>query len=148
MKKGITFALTMLIAGGFILSLSATRVTADPAGPPIPEAIWADGHLFGTVLTPSDLPDKGPKDGIYNFMGQAGQQSVAEAKPGDADYNGGRWNVTLVSFTEAGLAEFDQDMNGEVDEDLTSWEEVQQAISDGYVAVDGPGPTFVCPLIP
>jgi len=148
MKRKTNLVPLTAIAGALCaLVLGATTAMA-AAGPPIEDAIWADGQLYGVILTPTDLPLQGPFDGIYNFRRQAGQQSVAEAKPGDQDYNGGRWEVTLVGFTEEGLEALDQDGDGIVDEDLMSWEEVEQAIGDGYVEVLGPGPHFMCPLIP
>jgi len=59
--------------------------------------IWADGELFETVATPATFkPDSDPFDEIY-----AGDKmtSIAEAKPGDQDYNGGRWHVNVLKGT-------------------------------------------------
>jgi hypothetical protein len=107
------------------------------AGPPAVDAVWADGQLFRTVFTPTVLPDKGPKDGIFAFPGVAGQRPVAESKPGDTDYNGGRWQVYAINVLDADA----------LDHELTSWEEVQAYIDSGVLEIAGLGPSFVCPLI-
>jgi hypothetical protein len=130
------------------LVFAYTLPTFAQSGPPIPNAIWVDGILFGVTLAPNMLPDHGPKDGLYNFgnSGLTGQRSVGESKPGDQDYNGGRWQVTLVAYTPSGITHFDPDGDGAVNMELTSWEDVGQAISMGYLEVTGPGPSFTCPL--
>jgi hypothetical protein len=116
-------------------------------GPPAPDAFWVDGALYATVGTPTNLPDRGPKDGIYVFSNLNGQHPVAEAKPGDRDYNGGRWQVTVLEFTQQGLDVHDPDHDGVANFELTSWEMVQQHIGLGHLQVAMPGPSFVCPVI-
>lgn len=146
-RKTTTFTLSILLGVLAICVAGAGIVTAG-VGPPANDSFWVDGELYRTVGTPTALPDHGPSDGIYAFGGELGQTNVAEAKPGDQDYNGGRWNVTVVGFTEAGVNALDQDGDGTIDTQLMSWEEVKQAIADGYVEVLGPGPHFECPVIP
>ena len=55
--------------------------------------VWADGELFASVVTPTSLKgDKGPFDKLYaGAMFKDGIGLISEAKPGDQDYNGGRW---------------------------------------------------------
>ena len=56
--------------------------------------IWADGELFGTVGTPTSLnPDHGPFDALFQGGFKDGIGAISESKPGDQDYNGGRWHV-------------------------------------------------------
>ena len=125
---------TILTAVSLIVAFGITASAG--VGPPIPDAIWADGQLFRTVATPNSLPDKGPKDGLFAFVGVEGQRSVSESKPGDQDYNGGRWAVYVVSLAEGET----------LDHELKYWEEVQQYINDGVLEVIGMG-SLVCPLI-
>ena len=117
------------------------------AGGPPSGNFWADGTAYRTVVTPSKLPNKGPKDGLYVFEGLNGQNPVSESKPGDADYNGGRWQVYVLEFTESGLAAHDSDNDGGADFELTSWEDVQTHIGLGHLMQIAMGPSFVCPLI-
>jgi hypothetical protein len=115
------------------------------------QAIWVDGLLYGTVLTPTDLPQKGKFNKIYNFdnSGLMGQRAVADAKPGDKDYRGGRWEVYLVTFTEAGIAVHDPDGDGVVNFELMSDAEVlHHAMDLGHLVISGPVKWFVCPVIP
>ena len=141
MRKTTLLAVSVTVIGLAIVAVAGV-------GPPADGAIWGDGQLFRTVGTPSNLPDHGPKDGLFVFSGLEGQAAVAEAIPGDRDYNGGRWQVYGVSFTEQGIENFDTDHDGVVDMPLTSWEEVQQHISMGDLEQTGMGPSFVCPMIP
>lgn len=93
------------------------------------------------------LPDKGPKDGLYVFEGLSGQTPVAEAKPGDRDYNGGRWQVMVLGFTETGMMVHDADDDGNVNFQLTNWEDVQKHLELGHLEFLHNGPSFVCPVI-
>jgi len=60
--------------------------------------IWADGILFGTIGTPTEFkPGAGPFDELYvgpGFLDGIG--AISESKPGDQDYNGGRWHVNAL----------------------------------------------------
>ena len=142
MKKLVLLALVAGLGG---------YVAAAGLGPPH-VGFWVDDALYRTIGTPTNLPDHGPKDGLYIFLGQEdggldGQTPVAESKPGDRDYNGGRWDATVLTFTEAGRMVHDPDMDGVVNFELTSWEEVEHHIGLGHLEVVGPGPTFECPVI-
>ena len=117
---------TVLLAG---LSAPAQAGVSGPA-------FWIDGTLYRTVATPTDLSGTGAPassyDAIYSFGGN--QRNVAEAKPGDRDFNGGRWQVHELAFPDgyaAALAAGDTDGNGEID----STDELQVAIGAG-TAVD------------
>lgn len=116
----------------------------------IPNAIWCDDELFGVTITPQDVPDEGPFDVIYPFgdSGLLGQRSISDAKPGDTDYNGGRWEVKPVTFTAAGLLAYDQNNDGVIDVELTSDGEVAAGVVMGYLTIGDPVRYFVCPLHP
>lgn len=139
MRTSIALVLTVAVVG---------LVGAAGVGPPAPDAFYVDDELYRTVGTPTDLPDHGPKDGIYVFQGLDGQTPVAEAKPGDQDYNGGRWQVIVLRFTESGKAAHDPDNDGMVNFQLTNWEQVGTHIKDlGHLEVVSLGRSFVCPVI-
>ncbi|MFQ5839072.1 MAG: hypothetical protein ACE5HJ_09890, partial [Thermoplasmata archaeon] len=112
--KGKAIVATVALLG-VLLSL-APNVSAK-ATPVFGGAIWNDGQLWGTVLTPALLPGKAPAssfDTLYNFAGSglSGQRAVSDAAPGDRDYNGGRWMVFAVTFTAEGKAVHDPDGDG------------------------------------
>jgi len=142
----ITLALALVgvaLVTGPALAAGAGGVT----GP----AFYVDGVRYRTVLTPTDLSGTGAPshtfDVIYDLGGA--QMNVAEAAPGDRDYNGGRWQVHALAFNSsyaASLAVHDLDGDGVFDSDA----ELASALAD-------PGPagatdtgivaSFVCPVI-
>ena len=135
-----------LLIGAIGLSTVAFGLSATAGGPP-GGAFWVDGMVFKTVVTPTNLPNKGPKDGLYVFEGLGGQNPVAEAKPGDKDYNGGRWQGYVLEFTEEGIAAHDPDGDGMANFQLMSWEMVQHHLGLGHLEQIAMGPSFVCPMI-
>jgi hypothetical protein len=109
-------------------------------------AFWIDGELYRTVATPTDLSNTGAPDStfdaIYSFAGN--QRNVAEAKPGDRDFNGGRWQVHQLAFPSgyaAALASGDVNANGVID----STSELDMAFTNGTAVDTGQIlRTFVC----
>ncbi|HEV8697960.1 MAG TPA: hypothetical protein VGQ89_09720 [Candidatus Limnocylindrales bacterium] len=97
--------ITTLAGIGLLLSLAAGTVAA--GGPP-KVGFYVDGTLYRTVGTPTDFTNTGAPASTYDriYALGAGLRNVAEAKPGDRDFNGGRWavypvtwNVTPVQYT-------------------------------------------------
>lgn len=140
-----TTALTVILLGqaGNALAGKAIRVA---------DAIWVHDTLYGTVATDTSFRSPPPHstDIIFSFMGSGleGQRSVAEYAPGDPEYNGGRWNVMLVTFTELGKSVHDPDGDGMVNFELTNAEQVLHHAALGHLAIVEPGVYFECPLIP
>jgi hypothetical protein len=123
----------------------AVPASAGVSGP----AFYVHGSLYRTVGTPTDLSGTGAPAGawdvIYDFGGA--QPNVAEAAPGDAGYNGGRWQVHALVFPDgyaAALADGDLDGDGVID----STEEVQAALTAGSAVDGGVVKQFECPAIP
>ena len=110
-------------------------------------SFYVDGQLYRTVGTPTDLSATGAPDHsfdtIYDFGGL--QLNVATAAPGDAGYNGGRWRVHALSFTDyaAAVSQFDANGSGNLD----SAGEVQAALATGAATDLGVVKSFVCPVI-
>jgi hypothetical protein len=102
---------------------------------------WADCELFaGVVTTATFKPEAGnfdilyampiPGGGFYGF--KDGSPLISESKPGDRDYNGGRWHMYVL---KAGI--------------LPS--KYANACSDGDLVLTDFVPTgayFECPLLP
>ena len=82
------------------------------------------------------------------MSGLSGQRSVAEAAPGDRDFNGGRWDVQMAVFTAQGLMDHDPDGDGLVDFELTSAEEVEAHEQLGHIVINDANFYFECPLLP
>ncbi len=118
--------LTMAGAG---LALNAAAQVGPPGG-----MIYAHDEAYQTVATPTDLPPAGHFDAIY-VLGD-GLAAVSESAPGDADYNGGRWEVHLVEWLTIDPVQF------------TNAEDLHAAADRGEIAIGGVVRRFVCPLIP
>ena len=91
---------SLMAAFGLLLSIAAAPVAA--GGPPS-LSFYIDGERYRTVATPTDFTNTGAPlstyDRIYALGG--GLINVAEAKPGDRDFNGGRWAVMPVTWHTA-----------------------------------------------
>lgn len=148
MKRQVTLS---LIAACLMLLAAASTALAEKAVK-VDQAIWAHGTLYGTVATPTafNLPPVQSTDTIYSFMlsGLTGQRSVSESAPGDRNYNGGRWSVKAVFFTDQGKAVHDPDNDGQVNFELTSAEQVLQHAALGHLTIIDTSIYFECPLLP
>jgi hypothetical protein len=136
-------AVAAALAAWPVLALAAPA-SAAVTGP----AFYVDGTVYRTVGTPTDLSGTGAPaqawDIIYDFGGA--QLNVATAAPGDADYDGGRWQVHALSFPsgyDAALAAGDLDGDGALD----SATEVESAIAAGAAVDTGVVKQFECPAI-
>ncbi len=149
MNKAFKLAVPIVVGLALLAVLPVVGASAAGAGGVTGPAFYVDGELYRTVGTPTDLSNTGAPDRtfdvIYGFGGV--QTNVAEAAPGDRDYNGGRWRVHGISFSDyaGALADASVDMN---DNDvLDSAEEVEAAITGGYATDQGVVASFVCPVI-
>ena len=95
---------------------------------------YANDELFTGVNAPRDLPNQGTFDTIY-VLG-SGLASVADAGPGDPDYNGGRWEVHVVTWNTIEPTQFTND------------EQVEAAAAAGQITISDVVRRFECPLVP
>jgi hypothetical protein len=140
--------ITMLVALVATVALvTATAAVAGGSGGVTGPAIYVNGQLYRTVNTPTDFSKTGAPDSsfdtIYDFGGL--QLNVATAAPGDPGYNGGRWRVHALSFTNyaAAVALFDTNGSGNFD----SAAEVSAALAAGAATDLGVVKSFECPVI-
>jgi hypothetical protein len=61
-------------------------------------ALWADCVVFATIDTKTRFkPTAGNFDELYTGITfKDGLGAISESKPGDKDYNGGRWHVNRI----------------------------------------------------
>jgi hypothetical protein len=61
-------------------------------------ALWADCEAFATLDTKTSFkPTAGNFDELYTGITfKDGLGAISESKPGDRDYNGGRWHVNMI----------------------------------------------------
>ncbi|MFZ0389010.1 MAG: hypothetical protein WAN36_01015 [Calditrichia bacterium] len=94
--------------------------------------IWADCELFGTIGTPAHFkPGHGPFDNLYQGAFKDGVGAISESKPGDQDFNGGRWHVFVL---KAGVTTDYSNACSVADLDLNDFEPTMTY--------------FECPLLP
>ncbi len=138
MRKTIVIVIAALLAVGLIAAPAAAARGGEPGSPIIGDALWADGDLYGTILQKS-LPYNGNDASYDRLFLVPGQSPVAEAAPGNSDYNGGRWLPTPVEWAD-----------GVTPYVLTSHADVHAAAMAGDIVVGEPmtNAAFLCPLIP
>jgi hypothetical protein len=64
---------------------------------------WVDCELFAGVVTPATFkPEAGKFDELYAGGNgfKDGSPLISESKPGDQDYNGGRWHLNVLKGKE------------------------------------------------
>ena len=126
---------SVLAIFGFVLSVTAAPVAA--GGPPS-LAFYVDGVRYRTVATPTDFSNTGAPDFTYDriYALGSGLINVAEAKPGDRDFNGGRWAVMPITWHTTPVQ-------------LTSAEQVEVYADAGWLSIgDEPVRLFVCSVSP
>ena len=120
-------------------------------------SLWGDGKLWGTKGTTA-LPAPNAHNlqsfdklfVITNSNNPAGQLPVAEAAPGNPNYNGGRWFTHEVMWTQAGF-----DAHG-IAPILMSYMDIMIHENLGHLDIlpgspggDGAPPDyFECPMLP
>ncbi|MEO5919205.1 MAG: hypothetical protein ABIQ17_06565 [Candidatus Limnocylindrales bacterium] len=126
-----------ITAGALLLTVGASAVAA--GGPP-GLAFYVDDVRYRTVLTPTDLSNTGAPASSFDRLYDLGEGliPVAEAKPGDRDYSGGRWMILPVTWAQ-----------GVTPTQLTTAEAVEWYAGQGMLTIAStPAKLFVCPVIP
>lgn len=108
------------------------------AGGPPGLSFYVDGEQYRTVGTPTDLFGTGAPAGTYDaiYALGAGLDNVAESKPGDTDFNGGRWLVYPITWA-AGVTPVQ----------YTNDADILAAALAGDLTIGDPIKSFVCPVI-
>ena len=111
-------------------SISDQLSKADKALPRT--TVWSDDILFRTVVTPVVFDgNHGNYDILYGGAFADGVGLISESKPGDQDYNGGRWNLyVLIDPTSTKYSNETSDENLDMDD------------------FESAGVYFECPLLP
>jgi hypothetical protein len=124
-------------SAALLVTVAASAVAA--GGPPS-LSFYVDDARYRTVGTPTDFSGTGAPDFTYDKIYALGDGliNVAEAKPGDTDYNGGRWMVLPVTWAQ-----------GVTPVQLTSAEQVEAYADGGMLTIaSSPVKLFACPVIP
>jgi hypothetical protein len=143
-----------------VLALSLMVVgtaSANPGQPNFGPALYGDGEVWGTKGAAALPAPNGKNDQsfdklyvITNSNNPGDQFPVAEAAPGNPDFNGGRWFTHTVEWTAQGFAD-----HGTVPV-LKSYDDIMLHAGLGHLEITvgspgGPGAPpdyFECPMLP
>ena len=128
---------TAVTSAALLVTVAASAVAA--GGPPS-LSFYVDDVRYRTVGTPTDFSGTGAPASTYDKIYALGDGliNVAEAKPGDRDFNGGRWMVLPITWS-AGVTPVQ----------LTNAEDVEAWAADGLLTIaTTPAKQFLCPVIP
>lgn len=125
----LSVVVVMLAAGSVVFAQGQGKHLGPPGG-----TIYANDMMFKTIGTPALLPPGGRFDTIY-ALGH-GLANVADAAPGDPDFNGGRWEVRPVEFETIPPTQF------------TNADDLKAAAMRGEISIGMVVKRFECPLIP
>ncbi len=146
MVRKISFLLAALLLAALVIA--PVPALANPGQPSFSERVYGDGVAWGTKGTTS-LPAPNAHN-VQSFdklfvitNGVDGQLPVAEAAPGNVNYNGGRWFTHTVTWKSNPVL-------------LTSYAQImdyleseQLVIAEGAPGGPGSPPDFFqCPLLP
>lgn len=95
MRNPTLFAMSALVS---LVLLAVVQSPVAAKANPRPQT-WVDCERFDGVVTPATFkPESDPFDELYaggnGFL--SGVPLISESKPGDADYNGGRWHKNVL----------------------------------------------------
>ena len=100
--------------------------------------LFYNGVVVRTIVPPAAFPNAGVDNFYVVTNGAAGQLGIASVAPGNPNYHGGHWAVSLVTF-KLGITPFL----------LTSQTAVLSAQSNGQITVTrNPAQDFLCPIQP
>lgn len=149
---------TIVIVSLLIMALAAVgAASANPGQPNFTPQLYADDAVWGTkgaaALPAPNENNMQSFDKLFVIVDEDGpiQMPVAEAAPGNTNYNGGRWATQTVRWTEAGI-----EAHGFPLPVLTSYDDVMlhhglghlEIVSGSPDPVNGPPDYFECPLLP
>jgi len=119
----------LTVAVAAVMSLGALAFAGGPPG----GTIYAHDTAYSTIGTPTNLPNHGKFDTIY-VLGEP-LANVADAAPGDMEFNGGRWEVRPITWLTISPTQF------------TNAEQIKQAAMAGQISIGDVVKRFECPMI-
>jgi hypothetical protein len=91
-------SLALFAAAALATAALAAHQADAQNGPPMRPTAWADCEFFRSLVAPTAFhPDAGNFDELYGGTTfKDGVPLISESKPGDQDYNGGRWHMNVL----------------------------------------------------
>jgi len=128
--RGIVVAFVVaILAGAFLANVTAGAPPRATIRVYANDVVWASFDAADFKPAPAESLDR-----IFMLVGE-GLIPVAEASPGDPEYNGGRWEVHMVRFVGMAPTQFTND------------EDLWYHASLGHLEIGEPVRYFECPLL-
>ena len=136
--SGSTIARRVLAAASAVTLMASIGVGSAFAGGPPSLGFYVDDVRYETLGTPTNFFGTGAPDSSFDKIYNLGTGiNVADSKPGDTDFNGGRWQVFLVTWAQ-----------GVTPVQYTNDQQILQAAQDGLLTIGtSPVKEFFCPVI-
>ena len=158
-KKLILTALCSLVLSMMVIAAPAMAAPPDnpmPGKPDFNPHIYADGEAWGTKIGPLLPMPNGRNNHSFDMLfpvlwdGGEVQMPVAEAAPGNPDYNGGRWAVYPAVWNVEPHATFTfYEEKDEYDLGGVDWNNLAAHVALGHLTISAEAVKyFECPLLP
>jgi hypothetical protein len=142
-------------AGTLFALTIAVVAAADPGKPNFMPSLYADGNVYGTkgtttlaAPTANNLQSYDVLYAVSNSNNPEGQLPIAEAAPGNPEYNGGRWFTHTVEWTAQGFTSHGIVPVLKSKEDVLSHESLGELVVTPGSFPGGPAVYFECPVLP
>jgi hypothetical protein len=109
---------------------------------------WANGVIYGIVVPTNAGTGGGMRNTLYIFRNLTGQRPVAEAAPGDANYQDGRFQTIFMDFTQKGIDALDPNHDGLCEFEITNAQMIKNYLDQGYLSLGGRGSLMDIKLVP
>lgn len=137
--------LTTTIVASLML-ISAAVAANDMA--PMLSYCWANGVIYGIVVPTNAGTSGGMRNMLYVFRNLKGQRPVAEAAPGDINYQNGRFETVFLDFTQKGIDALDPNHDGLCEFEITNAQMIKNYLDQGYLTLGGRGALMDIKLVP
>ena len=129
----------IVAAGAAVTLLASIGASGVLAGGPPSLGFYVDDVRYRTVGTPTDFFGTGAPESTYDKIYNLGTGiNVADSKPGDRDFNGGRWLVYVVTWA-----------GGVAPVQYTNVEQIYAAEDAGLLTINpDPVKAFFCNVAP
>jgi hypothetical protein len=128
--------------------ISVSLAAADDDMTPMLSYCWANGVIYGIVVPTNSGASGGMRNTLYVFRKLTGQRPVAEAAPGDHEYQNGRFETVFLDFTPKGIDALDPNHDGMCEFEITNAKMVKNYLDQGYLALGGRGALMDIKLVP
>jgi hypothetical protein len=138
---------TAIMGLAFIVVFCPLLSNANEYSTPQLSYCWANGVIYGILLPSETKTSDGLRNVLYVFKNLNGQRPVAEAGPGEYNFQNGRFSVAFLEFTPKGISALDPNNDGICEFEITNAKMVNSYIDLGYLKLAGRGAQIDCKVV-